>query len=282
MTRECVRAGWPAVGLVWQDDDPMEIDVLLSPAEFDALAHRDLSRTACVVFDILRATSTAVMALRHGARAVVPVRTVEEALAERRCDPECLLAGERGGVRLLSAVTGGADFDLGNSPREFTPERVAGRTIVTTTTNGTRAIRASAAAAWVGIGAFLNLGAVRLALEQQPWKHVVLVCSGTGEGPAYEDLAAAGALIDRCRSLVTGMSDAATVAMGVWRDCGASSLPIRERALNARRLLELPDLAADVDFCLQIDTVDQVPILRDGRELRVEGAGMPTAPRSGD
>ncbi len=95
----------------------MKIDTILSPAELPALARRDLSGAACVVFDILRATSTIVAALHHGAQAVIPVSEIPEAVARRQQQPAVLLAGEREGMRIRAAQSGGVDFDFGNSPR---------------------------------------------------------------------------------------------------------------------------------------------------------------------
>src|SRR6266508_6551746 len=110
------------------------IEVLFTPAEFRALPQRDLANTVCVVFDILRATSTIVTALANGAAAFIPVEEISEALTRRRQRPDALLAGERDGLRIGAALTGGVEFDLGNSPREFTREKVAGKTIIATTT----------------------------------------------------------------------------------------------------------------------------------------------------
>ena len=136
------------------------LDVLLTPAEFARLRGRDLSQSACVVFDILRATSTMITALANGAAAILPVAEISDALSIRKEHPEVLLAGEREGLRILSSSAGGVDFDLGNSPREFTPERVQDKTIVMTTTNGTRALQACAHANTVLVGSFLNLSSV--------------------------------------------------------------------------------------------------------------------------
>src|SRR5712691_4483564 len=105
------------------------LEVLFAPAEFAALAQRDLSGTVCVVFDVLRATSSIVMALANGATAIVPVAEISEALKIRERDPRVLLAGERDGLRIQGDQTGGVGFDLGNSPREFTREKVSGKTI---------------------------------------------------------------------------------------------------------------------------------------------------------
>jgi len=117
---------------------------LFTPAEFEALSKRDLSKSTCVVFDVLRATSSMVTALANGAEAIIPVSEISEALEIKRKDPQVLLAGERDGLRIEANLTGSISFDLGNSPREFTKEKVTGKKIVITTTNGTRALRACA------------------------------------------------------------------------------------------------------------------------------------------
>ena len=172
------------------------LEVLLAPGEYASMDQRDLRETVCVVFDVLRATSTMVTALSHGAAAMVPVAEIPEALALRQRQPGLLLAGERDGLRIESHLTGGVSFDLGNSPREFSAARVSGKTIAITTTNGTRALRACAPAAAVLLGSFLNLGATAQLIRQQAPHHLLLVCSGTLDQAAYEDVLGAGALCE--------------------------------------------------------------------------------------
>jgi len=164
------------------------IEVLFSPAEFSALARRDLSRTACVVLDIL------MTALANGAEAIIPVAEISEALALKQQRPEVLLAGEREGLRIGADQTGGIEFDFGNSPREFLPDKVRGKTIAMTTTNGTRALRACAHADIVLIGSFLNLRAIVHCIRRVLPPHLILVCGGTHDQAALEDTLAAGAL----------------------------------------------------------------------------------------
>jgi 2-phosphosulfolactate phosphatase len=237
----------------------MKLDCLLSPAELPALAARQPRPGVCVVFDILRATSTFVTALHHGAAAVQPVDDLPSALAVRVRQPDVLLAGERHGLRLRAADTGSVDFDLGNSPREFTPERVRGRTIVSTTTNGTRALHASRGSGCVLAAAFLNLAATARYLRQINSDDVTLVCAGTGEGVAAEDVLAAGALIERLAA--TGPLDL-TDAAGVARRYFASLAEPLESALgrtaNGRRLHSLPDLAPDLAWCARTDCISGV------------------------
>src|SRR4051812_30224806 len=129
----------------------MHIDVVLNPAEIALLPGRDLSATTCVVFDVLRATSSMLTALAHGVAEIHPVRTIEEALALKERMPDAVLGGERYG----NLIPG---FDIGNSPAEYVA--LAGRSIISTTTNGTVALRACEHAARVLVGAVLNLSAL--------------------------------------------------------------------------------------------------------------------------
>jgi len=231
------------------------LDVLSTPAEYTALAGRDLSDTTCVVFDVLRATSTMLEALANGAASVRPVSGIAEALEEKAKDPEALLAGERDGLRIHGGLTGGVEFDLGNSPREFTSARIAGRRIVMTTTNGTRALKACAHARSVLVASFANLAATTDRLAKDPSERWVLVCSGTGDHSSYEDLLGAGALADRIWDLAKGakIDDAAQVARNIFRTAGGDLMTAVRHARNGRRLLALPELAADVAICLAID-----------------------------
>lgn len=239
---------------------PCLIHVLLGPAEWDRPEGVGDPDTVCVVFDVLRATSTIVTALAHGAHSILPVSTLEEALAIRRQNPQVLLAGERGGWPPGPELTGGVRFDFGNSPGEFTPERVQDRQIVLTTTNGSRALQACRRTHVLLAAAFLNLQATFGALLTLRPRRTLLVCAGTGPDPALEDILAAGALLDRLGSRIPDLSctDAAAVAWRAWRDAAADLPGALRDAANARRLRAHPDLQADVDRCLQLDRFDVV------------------------
>ena len=234
------------------------VEVRFTPAEFRTLCERDLSHTTCVVFDVLRATSTIVTALAAGARGILPVSEIAEALAWQKRQPEVLLAGERDGLRIGRALTGGVEFDFGNSPREFVPVAVSGRLVVTTTTNGTRALRACAGAEEIVVGSFLNLSATIRHLAHRTREEICLVCAGTGEDAALEDTLAAGAVCDGLASVVplAQLGDSARIARGTFlhaRDHLADALG---QARNARRLLRLPELRDDVEFCVRQDVFD--------------------------
>lgn len=239
------------------------LEVILSPAEFPALAQRDLSQTVCVVFDILRATTSMITALAVGAKEIIPVAEIDEALALRKQRPEVLLAGERDGVRIRAKLTGGLDFNLGNSPREFTADAVAGRSIVMTTTNGTRALRACAGAKATLVGSFLNLRATTNWLRDKNPSNLLLVCSGTYEEPALEDILAAGAACERLWPQYAGghISDSAELARRLYPLMQGNLLEAMKSARNGRRLLAHRELRDDVWLCVQRETVAFVATL---------------------
>lgn len=251
------------------------LEVLFSPVEFAALERLDLSTTMCVVFDVLRATSSMAIALDNGARAILPVATIPEALAIRAQRADVLLAGEREGVRIRAELTGGIEFDLGNSPREFRREVVADKTIVMTTTNGTRALRATAHADRIFVASFFNLQATADWLISLAPSQLLLVCAGTREEPAYEDALCAGALCELlwARWCEEGCSDSALMARKLFCSERHDLLAAVSESRNGRRLLSIPDLCEDLPYCIQRDLLSTVLEMgRDGRVLpsRVE------------
>ena len=262
----------------------MKIDAILSPAELPALAKRDLRNTTCVVFDVLRATSTFVTALHNGAKAVIPVAEISEALALRQKQPGILLGGERDGVRIRAGQTGGIDFDLGNSPREYTPEKVRGKTIVSTTTNGTRALRACTNAQTVLAASFLNLTATAQFIRRIQPAQIVLVCAGTRENIAAEDVLAAGALGELLsypfettdaplapfgRGKGIRLNDSVETARNAWRKAKSNLFEVVSDAENARRLLAIPGLRDDVAFCLRPDVYNLIAALGKDGAMRI-------------
>ncbi len=238
----------------------MTLEVLFTPADFAALKQRDLSGTVCVVFDVLRATSTMVTALANGAGAIIPVEEILDALAIRRRQPAVLLAGERDGVRIQADLTGSVAFDLGNSPREFASDKVRGRTIAMTTTNGTRALRACAGAKTILIGSCLNLRSTAGFIEQTQPKDLLLICSGTHDQAALEDVLGSGALCDLIWPLYNGgkIADSALIARRVYQVEQGDLVAAFGRSRNGRRLLALPELREDVTFCARRDVFQLV------------------------
>ncbi|MGH7953882.1 MAG: 2-phosphosulfolactate phosphatase [Limisphaerales bacterium] len=242
----------------------MKIEVILTPSELPALAKRDLRETVCVVFDVLRATSTFVTALRNGAKAIIPVSKISEALAIKKKQPEVLLGGERHGVKIRAD---GIDFDLGNSPREYAREKVAGKTIVSTTTNGTRALRAGVGAKMILAASFLNLSATAKFLQKESAANILLVCAGTRENAALEDILAAGALVGLLGEQ-NELSDSARLALHAYANAKSNLNDAIFDSENARRVRSIPELFGDVEFCLQRDIFNFIAALGNDGVLR--------------
>lgn len=245
------------------------LEVLFTPAEYTHLPGVDLAGTTCVVFDVLRATSTMLTALNNGAEAIIPVAEIADALAHLEKRKDILLAGERHGLRIRAGATGGVDFDFGNSPREFTAERVSGRTIAATTTNGTRALRACAHAQRVLIGALVNLEALASEIRNARPSNLLLICAGTGEEAAYEDTLAAGGLCDLLwDTWGDDASDAAAMARLLFHKARCDLQAALAVSRNGSRLLAIPDLAEDVAICAQKDAVPVIAALNRNGEVR--------------
>jgi 2-phosphosulfolactate phosphatase len=164
-----------------------------------------------VVLDVLRATTMMVHALSAGCKAVIPCAEVDEARRVAAGFPpgEALLAGERQGLPI-------AGFDLGNSPRSCTPEVCRGKTLVMTTTNGTRAILACLDAERVVIGSFPNFAATAQLLHADE-RRIHIVCAGTDGLISYEDSLLAGAFARHFKDMGgTLMNDEAEIVSGLW------------------------------------------------------------------
>lgn len=226
----------------------MTIDVALSPADIALLPQRDLSATTCVVFDVLRATSSMITGLAHGAAEIHPVRTVEDALALRRELPDALLGGERHGERIEG-------FDLGNSPLEYLDVR--GRKIITTTTNGTLALRACEGAHRVLVGAILNLAALVAEIRRTEPEQLLLVCAGTFEDFALEDACGAGLLIRMLGK--AELTDAAHAALGVAQ-LYPEPIDALRRARNGRALAS-KGRGTEIEWCAQISRFPVVGLM---------------------
>jgi 2-phosphosulfolactate phosphatase len=251
----------------------MTIESILSPLELPALAGHDWRGTVCVVFDVLRATSAFITALNNGAADIIPVAEIAEAVALRKSNPRFLLAGERDGVRIRATQSGGINFDLGNSPREFTPDIVRGKTVVSTTTNGTRALRACAGAEIVLASSFLNLAATADFLHGKDFAKVLLICAGTHNDVALEDVLAAGAMIELLMADMDArpaVSDSSRIAHDLFVRLKPDLAAAIAASKNGRRLLSLPELRDDVAYCTQRDLFDLVALMcNTGRLSRV-------------
>lgn len=230
---------------------PASIDVVFTP---DLLPFSDLTGKTVVVTDILRATTTITFAVSNGATAITPVLTPEDAFRLAADQPNTLIGGERGGMK----VDG---FDLGNSPREYTQAVVSGRQIVLTTTNGTRTLQACRAADRILVGSFLNLRAIVDQLAQIEGE-LVIACSGREGGFCTEDTVFAGACVAALGE--TQLTDAAETAEILYQTHREDLLRMLKNCYHGQRLASI-GLGDDLEFCAQLNLVDVVPYLVDGR-----------------
>ena len=231
----------------------MRISVAPVPREFAGAQ----PSSAVVVIDVFRASTTIAAALAGGARFVLPVADVEQAmkLAEPYADSEVLLGGERECQRIEG-------FQLGNSPREYTREVVAGKVIIFTTTNGTRALNTAKDAATVIVGSFVNFSAVADAVAE--YEAVTILCAGNNGRLSLEDFACAGGLVNRLAKAEPQLDDAALAARATYKNLKAD---LGRTLASTEHALRLADLGfrADLDFALKVDSIPIVPRLSEGR-----------------
>lgn len=232
----------------------VKIDVAFLPEYGNKL---DVSDTVCIVLDIFRATSSIITAISNGCRTIVPVSSIEDAysVAERLGTP--LFAGERQSIRIEG-------FDFGNSPFEFSADKVRDKTIVMTTTNGTIAIKAAERACLTLLGSFINAQAVCQSASRQK-RDILLICAGTDGMFSLEDALCAGLLVDTLsKDGSYTLTDAAQGVQVMYNGAGAALLEIAGKSRNGKRLFDL-GLQKEVEYCLRADSVIAVPVYRDGK-----------------
>ncbi len=237
-----------------------KIETILSPALYP---FRKMNGShICVVIDILRATTSICTAVNNGAKAIIPVKTIEEAKEYK--DKGFLVAGER-----IEDTFPFADW--GNSALEFTRQRVEGNEIVHSTTNGTVAIALAKESnpSKIVIGAFSNLSALSNYLSEQG-KDVQLLCSGWNNTVSLEDMTFAGALADRLiqSGKFENKNDSTHSAIAVWNLAKDDLQGYMEKASHIHRLRKhgMDDV---FDYTFQLDTCNVVPGLEQKKIINV-------------
>ncbi|KQN33876.1 2-phosphosulfolactate phosphatase [Pedobacter sp. Leaf41] len=230
-----------------------KIEVCLTPALIDLY---DIEQSIVVVIDILRATSSITYGIENGAEAIIPVANVEDCL--NYSDKGYLLAAERNG----EVVVG---YDFGNSPFSYTKEKVAGKTIVLTTTNGTKALHlANKRAYQVVIGSFLNLDSLCNYLASQD-QNVLLLCAGWKDQFNLEDTLFAGAVVNQLRKNFEHFDDSSVAAEDLYLLAKDDLRKYLHKSSHSHRLAQL-NIEDDVVFCLQLNVCKAIPVL-DGERL---------------
>ena len=224
-----------------------------------ALLHlHDISDSIVVVIDIFRATSSICYGIENGAAALITVASIEACESYR--DSDFLLAAERDG----KVVEG---FDFGNSPFAYTTEKVSGKTIVLTTTNGTRAINEAREAYQIVIGSFLNINALCNWLSTQN-KNICLLCSGWKGKLNLEDTLFAGAVAYKLKNTNYKLDDTSILASDAYELAQNNLRVYLNKSSHTERLKKL-NIEEDIAFCLQENTTTAIPILQGDKLVRL-------------
>ncbi|MEN8157491.1 MAG: 2-phosphosulfolactate phosphatase [Bacteroidota bacterium] len=235
--------------------DKKKIEVCYSPALFP---YYENSEAIVVVTDILRASSAIVTAFMNGVERIIPVGTLEEAKSYK--ERGFMVAAERDGI-----VRDFADF--GNSPYNFTPERVRGNQIVYSTTNGTNAIQLASSGSQVLIGAYLNLTALARYIRSEQ-KDLLVLCAGWKNKYNLEDTLFAGALAglvledDHYESIC----DATHGAIDLYNTAKGDMMGYIEKVAQRHRLKK-NNLDDVIGYCHETDLTEIIPVLRDNQLL---------------
>ena len=261
------------------DSDSAALKVMLftTPRE---VTDDDLRGCSVIVVDVLRSSSTIITGLAAGAREVIPVLTPAEGgkLAGRAERGISLLCGEREGKKIDG-------FDMGNSPLEYTSERVNGRILIFSSTNGSPAIQRARVAEHVYVGGFNNFGAVvkRVVEDKLP---VVVICAGKLEQFAIEDFVCGGKFVNALETRAKRgleLSDGARAAALLHRHFDGSIASLLKSSSHGRYLTSL-GFDEDIEYCARVDTHQIVPTLIEGKIRGYRPDGNPiseSAPSQG-
>lgn len=229
------------------------LEVVLSPALYP---YYESDNSIVVIIDILRATTAICTAFEYGASAIIPVATVEEALKYK--ERGYLTGAERNGEKLEG-------FDFGNSPFDYMTEKIKGKEIVLTTTNGTQAIEMAKNAESIVIGAFTNMTALKNWILAKN-KNVLLLCSGWKNKFNLEDSLFAGAMIHELyySGLYHDVSDSALSCMYLYQMAFKDPYRFLSHSSHKRRLAQL-GLKNDIKYALTPDQTNKIPVYSSGK-----------------
>ncbi|MCK8823862.1 2-phosphosulfolactate phosphatase [Fuchsiella alkaliacetigena] len=231
----------------------MKIELILTA---DSIKTERVKGKATVAIDTFRATSTILTALAQGAKEVIPALSVEEALSYKNTLSDVIIAGERKGEKVEG-------LDLGNSPVEYQEQQIQDKSLVLTTTNGTKLLLNLSSARRILIAAFLNLSSIAKAVKGE--KELIICCAGSRGEFSLEDFLTAGALIYKLKGLKSDLklSDLSLVAYQNYLTNQGQLAKVLKESEHGRRLLAL-NKEADIDYALQQDALFLVPSYSEG------------------
>jgi 2-phosphosulfolactate phosphatase len=234
----------------------MRVETLFTVNEIDEAA---VKGKTVVIIDVLRACTTIAYALTNGCERIIPVESVEAAtnLTASLDKKVTLLGGEKEGRRIDG-------FNLGNSPLEYAPEVVKGKTIIMATSNGTRAIWRSQAAKEILIASFINMSSVVDHVSKVS-DAITVVCAGKQGRFALEDAVCAGMLVDvLAKDNDVDLSDGAGAARALFK-LNEESLADLLRECEHGRYLSSIGFESDLEVCGKVDGLRILPIVKEGR-----------------
>ncbi len=238
-------------------DSRKHVEVCFTPGEYDY--YKD-EYEIVVVIDVLRATSAICSAFQNGVKALIPVPTVEEA-------KEYQAKGYLVGAERKGQIVEG--FDFGNSPYSYMKPELVDQEVVLSTTNGTKAIDVAKDAETVVIGALNNLDALCEWLIKQN-KNTLCLCSGWQDKFNLEDTICAGAIMDKLLETgsYTSDEDSSIAAKYLYLSAKDNYMGYLKSSSHRRRLKNL-NLNEDIKYCLTPNTTDVIPILKDGKLVKI-------------
>lgn len=214
-----------------------------------------------VVIDVLRATSAICTAFHYGVKSIIPISTLEEAFEYKR--KGFLVAAERDG----QVVEG---FRFGNSPFSYMTDEIKGKTVVMTTTNGTKTINVAKDASTVAVGSLLNLDVLSDWLIQKN-RNTLIVCSGWKNKFNLEDTICGGAIIEKLLASMKFQTseDSSVAAKYLYLSAKENYLGYIKSSSHRSRLKAL-NLNEDVKYCLTPNQTPVIPILKNGELVKAK------------
>lgn len=242
------------------------VEVCYTPGQFQLYQQ---NFEIVVVIDVLRATSAIASALHHGVEKIIPVSSVEEARAYQA--QGYIVAAERDG----QVVEG---FPFGNSPYAFMNPDLKGKTVVLTTTNGTKAIKMASSKKTVVIGCLNNIDALCKWLIEQH-KDTLILASGWKDKINLEDTICGGAIADQLLESrkFRADEDSTVAAKFIFRSAKEHLWSFLRSSSHRRRLIKL-NIQKDVKYCLTLNTIDTIPVLEEGALIRLQDSKLAEQP----
>lgn len=231
----------------------IKLNVYFTPEPADELS---FNGKTLVVIDVLRASNTIITALANGAKEIIPVGSVDSAVKISRS----LFGGSTilGGERNTKKIEG---FNLGNSPSEYSPEKVKSKTIVLFTTNGSKAVLKGKFSGILFVCGFINIAAVVKELSKSS-EDIEIICSGNAGTFSMEDAVCAGMIINELKSIDKNilLSDSANAASVLYKTFGKNILKLLKETEHGRILIE-NGFEEDIIFCSKLNTTEVIPYL---------------------